>query len=69
MGEPVLEIVDLVTEFRTDQGTVRAVDGVSFSIPARTTLGVVGESGSGKSVTAQRKATLGRCSYDGFDLC
>ncbi len=52
MGEPVLEIVDLVTEFRTDQGTVRAVDGVSFSIPARTTLGVVGESGSGKSVTA-----------------
>ena len=51
-AEPVLEILDLVTEFRTDQGTVRAVDGVSFSIPARTTLGVVGESGSGKSVTA-----------------
>ena len=50
--EPVLEIDDLVTEFRTEQGTVRAVDGVSFSIPARTTLGVVGESGSGKSVTA-----------------
>ena len=52
MAEPVLEIRDLVTEFRTDAGTVRAVDGVSFSIPARTTLGVVGESGSGKSVTA-----------------
>ena len=51
-AEPVLEILDLVTEFRTDQGTVRAVDGVSFAIPARTTLGVVGESGSGKSVTA-----------------
>ncbi len=49
---PVLEIRDLVTEFRTDAGTVRAVDGVSFEIPARTTVGVVGESGCGKSVTA-----------------
>ena len=48
----VLEVRDLVTEFRTEQGTVRAVDGVSFEIPARGTLGVVGESGCGKSVTA-----------------
>ena len=52
MAEAVLEIRDLVTEFRTDRGTVRAVDGVSFEIPARGTLGVVGESGCGKSVTA-----------------
>ncbi len=48
----LLEIRDLITEFRTDSGTIRAVDGVSFDIPERGTLGVVGESGCGKSVTA-----------------
>jgi len=48
----LLEIRDLVTEFRTEQGVVRAVDGVSFKVAARETLGVVGESGCGKSVTA-----------------
>ncbi len=52
MADHVLEIRDLVTEFRTEHGMVRAVDGVSFEIPLRGTLGVVGESGSGKSVTA-----------------
>ena len=52
MADHVLEVRDLVTEFSTEHGTVRAVDGVSFEIPARGTLGVVGESGSGKSVTA-----------------
>jgi peptide/nickel transport system ATP-binding protein len=52
VADHVLEIRDLVTEFRTEHGMVRAVDGVSFEIPARGTLGVVGESGSGKSVTA-----------------
>jgi len=48
----LLEIRGLVTEFRTERGTIRAVDGISLEIPERGTLGVVGESGSGKSVTA-----------------
>ncbi len=50
--EALLEVRDLKTYFFTDRGTARAVDGVSFSIPARSTLGLVGESGCGKSVTA-----------------
>jgi len=49
---PLLEVVDLHTHFVTRDGTVRAVDGVSFSIDAGRTLAVVGESGCGKSVTA-----------------
>jgi peptide/nickel transport system ATP-binding protein len=52
MTAPVLEVRELVTEFRTDRGVVRAVDEISFTIPARSTLGIVGESGCGKSVTA-----------------
>jgi len=43
---------NLVTEFETDSGRLRAVDGVSFSVPKGKTLGIVGESGCGKSVTA-----------------
>ncbi len=49
---PLLEIKNLKTYFHTDDGVVRAVDGVSFSIGRRQTLGVVGESGCGKSITA-----------------
>jgi peptide/nickel transport system ATP-binding protein len=52
MPEPLLEIRDLRTHFHTEEGVVRAVDGVSFSIGRGETLGVVGESGCGKSVTA-----------------
>ena len=47
----LLEVNDLRTQFRTDDGVVRAVDGVSFTVEKGQTLGIVGESGCGKSVT------------------
>jgi peptide/nickel transport system ATP-binding protein len=49
---PLLRVRDLVTSFRTDEGPLRAVDGVSFDVPHASTVGVVGESGCGKSVTS-----------------
>jgi peptide/nickel transport system ATP-binding protein len=76
MAEHVLEVRDLVTEFVTQAGVVRPVDGLSFDVPARGTLGIVGESGSGKSVTALSIMRLlgagriakGSVTYAGKDL-
>ena len=78
MTEPLLKLEILQTHFFTDDGVVRAVDGVSYEIRAGETLAVVGESGSGKSVTALSILQLvasppgrivgGRIQFKGRDL-
>ena len=78
MAERLLEVKNLKTYFFTDEGTVRAVDGVDLHIDKSETLGVVGESGSGKSVTALSvmklipqppgKIVEGQILYDGRNL-
>jgi peptide/nickel transport system ATP-binding protein len=50
--ENILEVDKLITSFETEKGLLRAVDQVSFTVPAGKTVGIVGESGCGKSVTA-----------------
>ncbi len=77
-AEPLVAVRDLETRFVTERGVVKAVDVVSFDIPAGKTLGVVGESGCGKSVTALSIMRLipdppgrvigGRILYRGRDL-
>ena len=74
----LLEIKDLQTQFFTSAGTVKAVDGVSYTVEEGETVAVVGESGSGKSVTAMSimrlipwppgKIVGGSINFDGKDL-
>ena len=52
MSESIIQVKDLVVDFRTDAGSIRAVKGISFDLPRGKTVGLVGESGSGKSVTS-----------------
>ena len=77
-SEALLSVEDLRVHFDTDNGVVRAVDGVSWSVRAGETLGIVGESGSGKSVSAMAVMGLvpspparfpsGRIMFHGEDL-
>ncbi len=77
-GDPILQVEDLSVGFFSDQGLLRAVDRVSFTVPRGKTIGLVGESGCGKSVTALSLMRLlpqpsgrilgGRALFDGVDL-
>ena len=77
MAEPLLEVKGLKVRFATEDGVVRAVDGVDLQLERGKVLGIVGESGSGKSVTAmtllgltrgQNAAFEGEVVYKGQDL-
>ena len=78
MSEPLLQVTDLEVQFNTENGIVRAVNGISFELAAGETLGIVGESGSGKSVAnlallglipqPPGKIVGGRAEFRGQDL-
>src|SRR5919199_5489060 len=75
-AQPLLDVSELSVRFETDEGTVHAVDGMSFSVSPGEVLGIVGESGCGKSVTVLSMLRLlppsavisGRVLFDGEDL-
>ena len=77
MAEPLLDVKDLTVHFPTEDGVVKAVDGISFTIQPGETLGIVGESGSGKSVsfltimgliTSSQATITGQVLYRGQDM-
>ena len=78
MPNQILNVQGLETRFRTDEGTVHAINGVSFTINEGETVGIVGESGCGKSVTMLSvlrliptppgKITAGVAEFRGQDL-
>ncbi|MGH3588558.1 MAG: ATP-binding cassette domain-containing protein, partial [Pseudonocardia sp.] len=76
-GATLLEVEDLAVEFRSDDGAVRAVDGLSYRVEAGRTLALVGESGCGKSVSSlavmgllppTARVVRGAARYRGTDL-
>jgi peptide/nickel transport system ATP-binding protein len=78
MSEKLLSVNDLKTYFHTDEGTVRAVDGITFDVERGETVCIVGESGSGKTVTSESITRIlqippgeiagGTVTFDGMEL-